>query len=291
MVTIGNTFGDKDSYLNEQFSHLFRLSSALWSFNKGKLSPEQQLQYDKIVNLGVYEQKEGFENYDEIVKAVKGSFKIGADHTFSTTGDRYRIWLLNYAAALPVYVLSDLDQSKNRYEEEISPTYHIDGYLEMNVPDLFPPGVVDNIALRVLGMAIVPGIDVIHDEKLQKGHLFTCDAEAVKATNFGDPKIWRLFREMYDEVKNEYNPDRTDNLLDILSEVLKAKVESLSTEELKTAINSYIDKVMEKMAKRDFTRLISARLTYREIRELKKFLTNRNKGGYGMEIERYINGS
>lgn len=38
----------------------------------------------------------------------------------------------------------------------------------MNAPDLFPAGEVDNKALRLLGMAIVPGIDIIKDEKQLK---------------------------------------------------------------------------------------------------------------------------
>ena len=279
--------GSRDEYLNEQFDHLFRLSSALWSFSKSSINEVQQSQYDKIINLGVYDQEQGAKEYDRFVKAVKLKYDVRADHTFSTTHDPYRIWLLNYAAALPIYFLSGLRENKRRYQDEITPTYHIDSYFEMNVPDLFPTSDVDNLALRVLGMAIVPGIDVVQDHKLVKGHKFICDLEAVKKLYFGDPKVWILFREMYEEVKNSYGGNETDNLLDILKTSLEEKVRSIPANKLREMIQVYINKVRVKLANRDFSRLISARLTYREITELEQFLS---PVGYAMDIDRYIAG-
>lgn len=290
MDAVGTGSGDKDAYVKARFDDLFRMSSALWSFSRGRMNEVQSLQYDKIINIGVHDQEEGAANYDTLVQDVKSKYKIRADHAFSTTHDPYRIWLLNYAAALPLYFLSDLERSKERYEEEITPTYHIDSYFEMNVPDLFPMSAEDNIALRVLGMAIVPGIDVIHDEKLTKGHKFTCDAEPVKALNFNEPKIWFLFRDMYSEVKDNYAPRGGNSLLDILTSLLKEKVRSMPQAELRRCIEAYIQKVREKLDRRGFSRLISARLTYREIKELQDFLAAPHRGGYGMDIERYIAG-
>jgi len=286
MDSIGKNKGNKENYIKDQFNHLFRLSSALWSFNKSKMNELHQLQYDKIVNLGVYEQSEGKDYYDQFVTEVKGTYRIRSDHTFSTTGDPHRIWLLNYAAALPVYFLSDLEKKREKYEVEISPTYHIDKYFEMNVPDLFPVDEIRNRALRVIGMAIVPGIDIIHDEKLMKGHKFTFDAEAVRQMNFGDPMVWYLFRDMFDEILEHVNPDG-DSLLEVLVGLLKTKVKSISQDELKSYIDNYIKKIQKKLDTRDFSRLVSARLTYVEIKELSDFISPRH---YAMDIDRYIGG-
>ncbi|MFH2057649.1 MAG: tubulin-like doman-containing protein [Pseudomonadota bacterium] len=286
MDTIGKKMGNKDGYVKEQINHLFRLSSALWSFNRGKLSEIQGLQYDKIVNLGVYDKDEGSQDYNQAVMDVKGKYNIRADHSFSTTGDKYRIWIVNFAAALPVCYLSDLEQSRKKYENEISPTYHIDKYFEMNVPDLFPMNNVANRALRILGMAIVPGIDVVQDEKLSKGHKFIFnDPEFVKI-NFGEA-TWYLFKDMYDDVIDSFDPKDLNNLLDILSKRLKEKVESMSQEDLQAAIVGYLDKVKAKMNDRDFSKLASARLMYREIKGLQGFLDPKQ---YAMDIDRYING-
>lgn len=287
MEAIGNHRGDKDAYIKEQFNHLFRLSAPLWSYSEGRINEVQRLQYDKIVNFGVYEKEEGIRHYNQFVLDLKVKYGIRADHTFSTTGDNQRIWILDYAAALPVYFLSDVEQNKRKYEEEITPTYHIDRYLEMNVPDLFPVDDIVNRGLRVLGMAIVPGTDVIRDEKLTKGHRFTLDAGPVREKNFGEPMTWYLFRDMYDEVTEDYDPEKTDNLLDILTDLLKEKVRAIPQSELRKYIEAHMRKLTEKLDSRDFSRLVSARLTYREIRELEKFLNSR---GYAMDIDRYLAG-
>ncbi len=285
-------YGNKDVYTKELFDHLFRLASALWSYDKGRVTELQQLQYDRIVNLGVYDQQEGIINYDQFVTQVKGTYGVRADHTFSSTGDRQRIWLLNYAATLPVYFLSDLEQNKKRYEEEMIPTYHIDQYFEKEVPDLFPVNNRANLALRVLGMAIVPGIDVIHDRKPDDrgGHEFTFkDRDSVAKLNSGDEIKWLLFRDMYQDVADDYDPDnKGNNLLDMLKDLLREKVESMKKDNesnLRQCIKNYIATVKKKLDGRDFSRLISARLTYQEVKEMEAFLS---KKGYDMDIERYF---
>jgi hypothetical protein len=288
MTVIGRSRGNTDEYITGQIGHLFRLSSALWSFNKGKLNLNQQQHYDNIVNFGVLEQAEGRLFFNSHVQSVKAKYQIRADHTYSTTGDKNRIWLLNFAAALPAYFLKDLEYNRQKYFNEISPTYHIDKYFEMNVPDLFPVAETANKALRAIGMAIVPGIDVILDTKLPKGHQFTfAHPEYIKQNNHGLPFEWKLFRDMYDYIVSDYDEKETDNFLNVLIALLKDKIQAMSVEDIQKAIKQYIEKVKEKLESRNFSRLISARLTFREIKELETFLDPK---GYGMDIEKYIEG-
>jgi len=89
-------------------------------------------------------------------------------------------------------------------------------------------------------------------------------------------------------VKDTYNPRRKDNLLDLLTQSLRDKVkpmlaDSAQRAELRAGIQAYIDKVRLKLGNRDFSRLISARLTYREVAALEKFLKN-------MDLEAYLSG-
>ena len=60
-------------------------------------------------------------------------------------------------------------------------------------------------------------------------------------------------------------------------------------------MNDHLYKVGEKMDKRDFSRLYSARLTYRELKELELFLDLKlgkklDRKGYGLKIDQYIQG-
>jgi hypothetical protein len=275
-------------YLSEQIGHLFRISSALWSYNRGRLSEIQSLNYDHIINVGVPEQKAGEAIYNNIVRGAREKYGYRADHSFSGTGDQKRIWLLNYAAALPVYFLADLPDIKEKYEEEIVPTYHIDKYLEMNVPDLFPISDSANTALRILAMAIVQGIDVIRDtypKDGERGHEFTCDSDSVKKVNSGSAATWKLFRTMYTDVAN------SKELREALLKNLKEKVTSMqltNPDGLKDCIKAHISKIKQKLDTRDFSRLVSARLTYREIKCLDTFIKPTHENGYNMDINKYL---
>lgn len=291
METIGEKSGDREGYFHRQFEHLFRLGSPLWSFDHAKLNVERQPMYERIISVGVFDEEEGYRALDKYVTAARRAENIEQEHAYSTTRDRQRIWLLNFAGALPAFMVGDLREQKEGYEEKISPTYHSDLWLEMNVPDLFPVGTNDNIALRVLGMAIVPGIDVIRDEKLppHHGHRFNCVAPGVCALYDCQSKEWTLFRDLYDEVRNS-DASRKDDLLCQLAELLQERVKGISPEKLRAAITSYIEKVDVKLAGRDFSRVISERLTYREIRELRLFLAPKREGGYGLDIEKYVKG-
>ena len=289
MKTIGRKQGNEDEFITKQFDHLFRLSAALWKFDKSRLNEMRQQNYGNIINLGVEDKTTGQNNYRSFVKAISARYNLKHDPHYSTIHDPNRIWMVNYAAALPACFLSDMKQNRKKYYEEISPSYHIDADLEMNVPDLFPKNDLDHIALRILGMAIVSGIDVIHDEKQEpRGHKFTLDDGSVRKINQGDPWVWNHFKKMYDDIITHYDPKAEDNLLDIIKNLLREKVKGMDRDDLKTCISDYREKVNNKLATRDFSRLYSAKLTFQEIKELTKFL---DRDGYALNIDRYIAGS
>lgn len=279
---------EKEKYISQQFENIFRVSSALWSYNRGMVNEVRGLLYDRIINIGVPEQASGAAAYEKLVQGMRQKFGYRADHAFSGTGDYNRIWLLNYAAALPVYFLSDLQDIKKTYEEEIIPTYHIDQFLEMNVPDLFPVSDFSNIALRILSMSIVKGIDVIEDiyrPEGKRGHKFICRDKAVmKLLDIDEPKDWDLFRDMYSDV------EENNNLRAVLEKCLRARVKSISADQVRTAIKAHIAMLEKKLNARDFSRLVSARLTYREIRYLEAYLAPEQKNGLGGNIDAYIAG-
>ncbi|BCG62950.1 MAG: hypothetical protein methR_P0632 [Methyloprofundus sp.] len=285
------TSDNPEQYIQTQFNRLIQLSGALWCFDQGRINTDQQLDVGKIINFGFANYEAGEALYQPIIDAAVNHFHIKWDPSYSTAGDPSRIWLLNFAAAMPAYFMNGLSEAKKTYEEEIRPTYHIDTDLEMNAPDLFPAGEVDNKALRLLGMAIVPGIDIIKDEKIAKGHKFTLNQKAINELfYFGEPKVWFLFRDMLDEIKSNYDYRNENNLLDLLTKLLKEKIRSMDKVELRKNINHYTQQVHEKIDPRHFSRLISARLTYQEINALERFLKSEAEGGYAMDINKYLAG-
>jgi len=330
---------DPDRYSREQFDHLFRLAAPLWSFEMGRVGELQDLEVGKIVNIGFTDHQRELPEFKGIAEDMRHAFHIGSDLAYSTTGDPQHIWMLSFAATIPAYLITGMEQARKVYEEQISPSFHIDTEFEKELPDLLPEHEDAAGSLRILGMAIIggielksgtaaddaikkemnKGIDVVHDEKLSKGHRFTFDDPAVRAFNFGEPIEWRLFRDMYNDVQQNQDGLQTllaDRLKRRIEELLALKPSAAFLSELATAtaadvrgdpkgsereassqdprqllkalIENHIKKLEEKLASRDFSRLYSARLTYREIQELKYFLDNRR---YAMDIDRYIQGS
>lgn len=284
--TLAEHAGDPVAFKRDKFDDLFRLASPLWSFDRGRLSEQQALRTDKIINIGFCDRDKDVPRYWQIAQDSKNSFNIQPDLAYSATGDAQHIWMLCFAAAIPAYLLDGMEEAKRMYEEQITPTYHIDSAFEMNVPDLFPEEENANLALRLLGMAIVEGIDIIVDKKLTKGHEFTFDNEVTRSLNYGDPIVWHLFRDMYEKIKSN-----DSGLLDLLNERLVARVQSMHTTDvakLRSCIEQQIDKLNDKLARRDFSRLVSARLTYREIKALEDFLKNNR---FAMKMDHYIAGT
>ena len=272
-----------NDFLREQFSHMVRLASPLWTYTKAMLDATRRPHYDRVVNIGVHD-GQAKSSYEQIIKASMARFGIGVEPAFTEVGDPYRIWFLNYAAALPAYMLETVEENRSEYETEILPPYHLDRYFETAVPDLYPHDDRDNITLRILGMAIIPGVDIICDEKLSKGHKYTCSDPEIQKRNGNERLVWLDFRTMYDDVRTN------TELLDGLITALRQRMNSLSRDDAKPAIQGHIERVRAKLEHRDFSKLVSARLTYQEIAALESFLSM-GRGGFRMELERYISGN
>ena len=148
LETLAKESGDPDAYRREQFDHLFRLASPSWSFDRGRLNAGQGQFMDMIINIGFCDHEKDLPVYGPIAKDAKVRFRIRSDLAFSTTGDPHHIWMLCFGGSPPAYYLNGMAEAKRIYEEQISPTYHIDREFEMNVPDLLPEDENDNMALR-----------------------------------------------------------------------------------------------------------------------------------------------
>lgn len=286
MEIIGQKEGQK-KYFARMIDRMFELAAPLWSFDRSQLTVLQALRYDQVTNIGVPESEDGKRLLDEYVQEARHNYRISADYNYTSTGDPYRISILAYAGALPACLLTDLKEMKREYEEGMMPTYHIDPVLEREVPDLFPVDERANRALRVLAMAIVPEIGVVRDEYHpdgKRGHRFTLDSAEVRQYSHGEPLVWRLFRDMYREVQDS---DGQFDILECVTGLLRQRVPCIAHPALRAAIEAQIKRFEKRVCSRDFSRLVSARLTYREMKRLKEFLDPK---GYDMDLERYIEG-
>jgi hypothetical protein len=274
---------DRDSYFEKQFTALFRLSSPMWMVRESLLTGEQRPHFDDILTIGSPDVEGTRRLFGAVIANLRAKFHITTDPAFAATDDLENIWMLDFAAALPLYFQADADTNKKRYEEGMTPPYHIDKRLEMSLPDIFPPHARENVALRLLGIAIVPEVGIVVDRYLReerqggRGHEFTFSLPEILEQNDGKPLEWDHFLKMYKDVRDNYSEDATDNLLDLLHSALLGRltamlVQSADRAALHAGIARHIGKLENKLESRDFSRLVSARLTWRETRNLREFL-------------------
>jgi hypothetical protein len=271
-----------EAYLERQFSHLIRLAGPLWSVRSALVSGERRPHYEDLLVMGCPDAERAQTLFGTQVDNARRGFQINTQVGYVSIEDKQRIWLMDFSAALPLYFLTGLDDSKKLYEEGMTPPYHLDRRLEIEIPDLFPPQERDNVALRRLALSIIRGVGVVEDEyqrpKGSRGHIFKCTLPGIAEHTGGEPfKQWTRFLDLYAELRDQYDPERKDNILDLIRDALVAKltgmlVDDASRPRLQAEVAEQIAAFKKKLESRDFTRLVSARLTSREIHDLREFL-------------------
>jgi len=278
-----NPNGEKrEDYLERQFSHLIRLAGPLWSVRSALVSGERRPHYEDLLVMGCPNADIAQTKFGPQVDNARQGFQLPIKVDYMSIQDKERIWLLDFSAALPLYFLTGLDDSKKLYEEGMTPPYHLDRRLEIEIPDLFPPQERDNMTLRHLALAIIRNVEVVHDEYMRlkggRGHVFKCTLPGIAAHTDGEKfKQWTRFLDMYAELRDGYDDKRPDNIIDLVHNALLPKLAAMLKDDtlrprLQAEVTEQIAAFKEKVESRDFSRLVSARLTSREMRDLREFL-------------------
>jgi hypothetical protein len=80
--------------------------------------------------------------------------------------------------------------------------------------------------------------------------------------------------------------DRLD-LLETITVLLRERVPQIPKNDLRQMVDAQVKRFQKRVGSRDFSKLVSARLTYREMKELERFVDPR---GYALDLERFIEG-
>ena len=264
----------RPDYMNRCMRDLLRLSSALWRYKRGYVTPQRASTMCNIIVCGAYDREDAATEYGERI-TEQGNLRYSP--SWVSTGDPYRVVMLQYAVSIPAFALQDIPEYRRKYEEILSPTSHIDARFEFEAPDVCPEEAAANKALRIVTLGIIEGLDVIVDKKLDKGHSFTIDDD-----DLNDPGYQTVlpdFISLYDYVIEN------QEVREVLGQRVIEKCESMAPEELDKILEAHEKKLTERLNSREFTKLISARHFYRE-REIVKRL--RAHVAHGDSIRDYI---
>lgn len=290
---------DWKTYPAAELERAIRLAAPLWRFRDGALGLKQIPQYARFVDIGFV--RDGYSDaFEADIETAKDRLQLTQRHSCSPGDDPFRVRILSIGAALPVHILDGLEPMRQRYMDSMNPTFHVHRDWERRCPDLFPPDPLRSQALRVLALAILPGIDVIKDDKIGggRGHVFTCQVDRVNNLNpDGQLSTWTEFTEMLAHVAAPARHQKPSQLLVELTDALTAKYRSIQSnmsdgdfrDWLKERIDLWAAEVERKLDERRHERLLSLRLHDEEVRALRR-LVRPAPHGYDLDLHAYIYG-
>ena len=274
-TTIDQVLKDQEQvsqgYTQKQFHHALRLASTLWSFEPGLLTPERQAHMYHIVVCGHESAAEGEDRYRDVIERLRVRMNMNFPPTWSSTGDPHRIVILKYSVSLPAYALSSMKEYRAQYELQMLPPAHCDKRLRFQLDDLFPEKTGADKAFRVLTLAIIPEVGVIKDEKLDKGHRYTIDYPGELNDEY-DPIICNSFVDLFAYLQE--NRPAVDFLCAKVIERFEAKGQGA----LKPAIEKYLREMDNRFSSTDFTKQITGRYYYKEVKLLRDLLASFSRG-------------
>jgi hypothetical protein len=95
------------------------------------------------------------------------------DNQWASTGDLYRLTFCTFFSVAPAANILGLGQMRNAYLERVYPPSHTDRRLLFHFQDLIPESPGQVRALRLLTLAMLPGIELItHERPASGGSLF-----------------------------------------------------------------------------------------------------------------------
>ena len=126
------------------------------------------------------------------------------------------------------------------------------------------------------------------------GSLFAaqCTGEEFRRLGMGQGRKWNDFLKMFVEVKEPESRDGRENpLLEALTQDLRARLSAMSPAEIRKAVEAHCAEheaeLKRKLDDRAYSKLMSVRLTVRELDELKWFA---DPGGCNLVLDRYLAG-
>jgi len=191
----------KEDALGELITQAMRNSSLLLPIDDDKLAAKQDLLAEFTVIGG--------ENRDELAGLLKDFIphNTSVQNLWASTGDRYRITICNYFAAIPLHLLKDIKEIRAPYLERIYPPAHTDVGFEFRLEDALPESFVEVRTLKLLSLAMLPSVGLITRIQRRDGSKFyRLDPRVMGEETYVDEEDLQLpgkpgkFYSLYDEV-------------------------------------------------------------------------------------------
>jgi hypothetical protein len=132
----------------------------------------------------------GGEDKESLAKALDDSIPSDSriPNLWASTGDRYRITICRYFAAVPLHVINGIKDIRTAYFKRFRPPSHTDLNFEFELPDAIPETEPETRALALLCLALLE----VNENKQEKRFGLEQEALIVRVNPLEKPKYYRL---------------------------------------------------------------------------------------------------
>lgn len=98
---------------------------------------------------------------EKLSELIPPSRNPDVHNLWASTGDKHRITVCSYFAAVPLHLLKDIKEIRSAYWERVFPPAHIDRKFEFTLPDVMPESDVEVRVLKLLALAMLDSVKLI----------------------------------------------------------------------------------------------------------------------------------
>jgi len=261
----------KEGTIADTMTQAVRNSSLLLPIDDDKLAAKQNLLAEFTVIGG--------ENSDELATILKNHIpqSTQVQNLWASTGDKYRITICNYFAAIPLHVLKDTREIRSAYLERIYPPAHVSKNFVFELPDILPESYVETRTLRLLSLIMLGAAGLITRVQRRNGtKYYRMDPKVMGKDAFVDEEELQLpgkpgkFYSLYEEVcKDDALQERLEQAL------LKLDQEPGFYEKLLEDMEKTYNEFKDKLKAKDFHKMITGNLYYQQAAFYRDMLKNR----------------
>ncbi|NUQ64395.1 MAG: hypothetical protein HUU20_18160 [Pirellulales bacterium] len=206
---------------------------------------------------------------EAILAGLPQSRISNVQNVWAETGDPYRLTFANYFSVIPLYVLTGIEEAREKYLMRVRPPAHTDKQFEFPLVDILPSDSVKLEALKILALATLKSTALVERLDLEKPkgdrrHYYRLNPAvftAVDESELALPGVEGKFYSMYEHLCRDAHAPTRKRLRQALLDM--SHKPEFSCETVRREIREVYDRFKEILKEQAFNKTITGML-YRQ---------------------------
>ncbi len=215
---------------------------------------------------------------DAILANLPQSRVSNVQNVWAETGDPYRLTFANYFSVIPLYVLTGIEEARDKYLMRVRPPAHTDKRFEFPLVDILPGDSVQIEVLKILSLSTLKSADLVQWLELDKPignrrHYYRLNPAVFEAVDEGElvmPGIEGKFYSMYEQLCRDAHAPMRKRLRQTLLDV--SHKPEFSSDAVRQEIRETYDRFKDILKEQTFNKTITGMLYRQQMVYFRKLL-------------------